>query len=149
MAESLRAQRAHLLRQIQTSRRNQARALRRYTAYFELASCRFRNRFDTAQQKDISRDPQNQKSRRADKRSRERMCRLHDVTRKNRRSNPGKLIAKIQNASQRADALSWSNQRRNRPSNRRSRGQSANRHAYPEKSRRRTVCVRRAENPQA
>jgi len=78
----------------------------------ELDSRRFRDRFDTAQQKDISRDTQNQKSRRANKRSSERMRRLHDVTCKNRRSNPGELIAKIQNSSERADAFSRSNQRR-------------------------------------
>ena len=77
------------------------------------------------------------------------MRRLHDVACHNRRSNSGELIAKIQNSPQCADAFSWSNQRGDRPSYRRSSGQSADRHAYPEKGGDGTVCVRRAENSQA
>src|SRR5882762_6430693 len=74
---------------------------------------------------------------------------LHDVACHNRRSNSGELIAKIQNSPQGADAFSWSNQRGDRPSYRRSGGQSADRHTYPEKGGGGTVRVRRAENSQA
>src|SRR5437773_1645948 len=122
--------------------------MRGHATHSEFASRRFRDRFYAPQQENISRDSQNQKSRCADKRSSERMCRLNDVARKNRRSNPGELIAKIQNSSECADAFSRSNQRRDRPSHRRSRGQSSDRHADPEKSGGRTVRMRRAENPQ-
>src|SRR5437016_9632049 len=122
--------------------------MRGHATNLEFASRRFRNRFDASQQENISRDPQKQKSRRADKRSRERMCRLYDIARKNWRSNSSKLIAKIQNSTECADAFSWSDQRRDRPSYRRSGGQSADRHADPEKRRHRTICVRCAENSQ-
>ena len=76
------------------------------------------DRFDPPQQKYVTTDPQNQKSCCADKRAGEGMCRLYDIARKNRRSNPGKLIAEIENSSERANAFSRRNQRRDRPSHR-------------------------------
>ncbi len=76
------------------------------------------------------------------------MCRLDDVAGNNRRRDSCKLIAKIQNSSKCADAFSWSNQRRDRPSYGRGGGQSADRQADPKKRADSTVRVCRAENSQ-
>src|SRR6202158_4393151 len=111
-------------------------------------SGRIGDRFYSPQKEYIARDPKKQKGRSGNERSRKRMRRLHDVAGKNRRRDSGELITKIQNSPQCADAFSWSNQRGDRPSYGRSGGQSADRHADPEKRGDRTVCLCRAENSQ-
>src|SRR5437879_13512057 len=101
--------------------------MRGHATQLEVASRRFRNRFDASQQENISRDSQNQKSRRADKRSRERMCRLYDIARKNWRGDSSKLIAKIQNSPESAPAFTRSDQPRKRHAYRRTGRPSAER----------------------
>src|SRR6267143_376709 len=114
-----------------------------------MRSSRFRDWFYLPEQKYIPGNAHKQKYRRCHERPRKGTRCLHDVARDDRRGNSGKLIAKIQNSSQRADTFSRSNQRRNRPSHRRSGGQSADRYADPQKRRDRSLRPSRAQNAEA
>src|SRR5580704_6916011 len=77
------------------------------------------------------------------------MSGLDDVAGGNRRGNRGELVAKIDDSTESADALTGSNQRRNRPSDRGCRGQTSDGNADPEKRGDRTVSAGSAENSQA
>src|SRR5580658_4579621 len=112
------------------------------------ASSRFWDGFHSSQQKNISRNTDEKNRRRRDESPRERMRSLHHVTCNDGRSDRRNLIAEIQNSAHRADAFFRSNQRRNRPANRRSRRQSSDRNADPDQRTRCTLCLRSSEYPE-
>src|SRR6266550_5644532 len=88
-----------------------------------LVSKWIRYRLHSPQHKYIARDSKKQKCRCAYERSRKGMRRLDDISGKNRSGDGRKLITKIDDSAECADAFPRGDQRRNRPSHGRSRGQ--------------------------
>src|SRR5215472_5833621 len=82
----------------------------------------FRDRFDSSQQKNVTRNTNQKKNCRCGERSKKRMGCFDHIARGNRRSNARQLVAEIHDSAERSDAFSGRNQRRNGPSYRRGGG---------------------------
>src|SRR5215472_1536926 len=106
------------------------------------------NWFDASKQEHIASNADQEKGRGRRKRSGKGVGCFDNIARSDRRGDSRKMIAKIDDSAERADALAGRYQRRNRPAHWRRRRQSADRHADPEErgGGRSSVC--RAENSQ-